>query len=150
MSKAESSYFLKLAKMMVLEDKDLFQASVELKLGLTESEAEALYHNPQFQTILRTERLKFFESVANDPNRTKNAHIGQLAVCVEKLMADGQNDKAANVILQIGKMEGWIGSDTSVTVVGNLNQQEIADLKQKLQSQINESGGELPETQGNA
>lgn len=131
---------------MVREDKDLWVAATELELGLKTDECNALSKNLGFQRVLRAERLKLYNELASDPNRTKSTLIGQAILCIEKLVNDAP-DKALAGILTLAKIEGWVGSDTNVNVFAGLTTQELNDLKSKLKQRAE---GDLPQAEGNA
>lgn len=131
----EEPFYARLAAIMVREDKNCWQAATDLELGLTNEECTLLMKNQRFQQILRTERLKLYNELASDPNRSKHTLIGQAMFCVEKLMEQDSYDKALAGLLNIAKIEGFVGSDTNVNVFAGLSSRELAELKQKLKSQ---------------
>lgn len=135
-ARTEQPFYSKLAQYMVREDKNCWQASVELELGLTQDECVDIMKNSMFQTILRSERMKLYNELAQNPMRTKHTLIGQAVVCVEKLMEAEQYEKAMNAIVNLAKIEGWVGSDTNINVFAGLSSKELADMKAKLKGSV--------------
>jgi hypothetical protein len=123
---------------MVQEGKTFAQAMTEEGVAMTSAEAEQWFKRASFQRCLRQARHRFHSEIARDPERGKITTIGQLQLCADKLQAEGEFDKAAEVLLKICKIEGWVGPD-NVQVFGNLTQAQIDaardTLKQKLLGQ---------------
>lgn len=143
----EEPFFQRLAELMVREEKDVWVAATELNLGLTSDECRALSKNKGFQRALRAERLKLYNELANDPNRSKSTLIGQAIQCIDKLM-DSAPDKALAGIITLAKIEGWVGADTNVNVFAGLTTNEMEALKAKLKRRAD--GDEFPNSEGNA
>lgn len=138
----EASWYGRVAAKMVEEGKSFAQAMTEENVNLTTIEAEQWQKRASFQRCLRQARHRFHSQIARDPERGKTTTIGQLQLCADKLMAEGEFDKAAEVLLKICKIEGWVGPD-NVQVFGNLTQAQIDAardaLKQKLLGQSDKS-----------
>lgn len=137
-ARSEQPFYKRLAELMTREDLGCWQASVELDLGLTQDECADIMKNSVFQTILRSERMKLYNELAQNPMRTKHTLIGQAVFCVEKLMEADQYEKAMNAIMNLAKIEGWVGSDTNINVFAGLSSKELADMKAKLKSAVHE------------
>ena len=116
----------------VREDKSLFQVSNELNLGCTVKELEALARDKDFASLLRTERWKFYKEIAADPNRSKTSAIGSLLFLADRLIAKGMEDKAARVILDVAKMEGWLDEKTQINLFGDVSQADINKMREKI------------------
>jgi hypothetical protein len=118
-------------------------------VALTSAEAEQWFKRASFQRCLRQARHRFHSEIARDPERGKTTTIGQLQLCADKLMVEGEFDKAAEVLLKICKIEGWVGPD-NVQVFGNLTQAQIDAardaLKQKLIGQPSYNTSPAPGT----
>lgn len=120
---------------MVQEGKSFAQAMTEEGVNLTSAEAESWFKRASFQRCLRQARHRFHVEIARDPERTKSATIGQLQNLADKLQAEGEHDKAAEVLLKICKIEGWVGPD-NVQVFGNLTQAQIDAAKDALKLKL--------------
>jgi hypothetical protein len=120
---------------MVQEGKTFAQAMTEEGVNLTSAEAEQWFKRASFQRCLRQARHRFHNEIARDPERNKQATIGQLQLLADKLQAEGEHDKAAEVLLKICKIEGWVGPD-NVQVFGNLTQAQIDAAKEALRQKL--------------
>lgn len=147
----EASWYGRVANRMVQEGKTFAQAMTDEGVVMTSAEAESWFKRSSFQRCLRQARHRFHIEVARDPERNKSATIGQLQVLADKLQAEGEHDKAAEVLLKICKIEGWVGPD-NVQVFGNLTQAQIDAardaLKQKLLGQSSSITPTPPGTDG--
>lgn len=132
MPKRESSWYEKAADLMSKSGISLIQACFELNIPILQSEAEAHFHSDAFQIVLRNARARIYGDVANDPGHNKRTLIGKLLFSAERLMEKGAFDKAAEVLHKIAKVEGWDQSNTNLTVIGDLTQKDLDDLKRKL------------------
>lgn len=110
----------------------LFSACVELDIPILSSEAEAHFYSEGFQEVLRNARARIYGEMANDPGHNKRTLIGKLLLAAERLMEAGKDDKAAEVLHKVAKVEGWDQSSATVTVIGDLTQKDLDDLKRKL------------------
>ena len=141
-SKFEVSWYAKAADLMVRKDLNIFQAVVLLNLMMTREEADGHFATDSFQKIQRAARGRHFSEVANDPGHNKRSLIGKLLVAADALMLEGKQDKAAEVLHKIAKIEGWEKSGENITIIGDLTQKDLDEIRQKL------SGNNLPNIQG--
>ena len=118
---------------MVREEKSLFAVSNDLDLGLTVKECERLSLDKDFAACLRGERNKMYKELASDPNRSKVSTIGNLLFCADQLSKSGSFDKAAKVLLDVAKMEGWLEDKSVVNVFGDLSAKDLAQMREKVQ-----------------
>lgn len=122
--------------MMVREGKSFRQAATECNVPMTTEDAENFFRRAAFQRVLRQSRHRFHMEIGRDPERTKSATIGQLQVCADNLMKEGDFAKAAEVLLKISKIEGWVGPDSSVNVFSGLSQAQIDQARETLRKKI--------------
>lgn len=118
---------------MVRQGINLRQAAADLGQLLTQEEAEDTFRRRSFQRLLWAARHRFHAEIAEDPDRSKAAKLGQLEILAKKLEEQGDYDKAAEVILKIAKIEGWLTPDTNVNVFGSLTAKEFSDLRKSLE-----------------
>lgn len=118
---------------MVRNEYSLKQAAFEVGHPLDPDEAEAVSKRREFQEILRVERNKYFAMVANDPTRTKSAVLGRMHILADKLMKEGELDKAALVLEKLAKMEGWSGNEGNINIFSGLTARDIAEARERLQ-----------------
>jgi len=125
-------WYQKACEKMAREGKSLFAASNELNLGLTVKECEELLKDKEFASVLRGERLKFYRELAQDPNRSKVSTIGQFLYLADRLTEKEQFDKAANILFQVAKLEGWTDSSTQINIFGDLSQKDLDSMRAKV------------------
>lgn len=132
---AEPEWFRKAAAKMVREGKNLLLVVDELGIsGLTSKEIEDIHRSNTFQAVLRNERLRYATEVARDPALNKDAAIGMMLISIEKLMAEGESDKAVVALEKLAKLTGWIGSDSTVNVFADLKQKDYEELKRRVEA----------------
>ena len=117
---------------MVRNNTSLKQAALDLGIHLDPDEAERTGRRKDFQEILRVEANKYRASIANDPTRTKSAVLGAMIILAEKLMHEGEHEKAGNLLEKICKIEGWTGVDTNVNIFAGLTMKDIQDAKARI------------------
>ena len=126
---------------MARESLTLAEAATRLHVPITREEAAKTFKTKSFQSLLRSERLRYYAEVGRDPEWSRKTAIGQLLVCIQSLMAEGMYDKAAEVILKATKVEGWLGNETQVTVFNGLTARDFEAIRAKLKGTA-ESGTE--------
>jgi hypothetical protein len=131
----EEPYFARLAEQMVRNNQTVWQASVELGLGLRDEEAKKLSLNPAFQQVLYQRRNQIAKEIATDPQRDKNTTIGKMVICMDRLMNDDAWEKAANVGMNILKAEGHVGAESAINVFAGLSAKDIDAMKRKLKGE---------------
>lgn len=123
-------------------------AASEIGHPLDPDEADKVSRRRDFQDILRVERNKFYAAVANDPSRSKSTAIGKMEVLIDRLIASGEYDKAANAIDKLGKLEGWVGADSSVNVFAGLSARDIAEARERLAGPVEKTPKSGPKSPG--
>ena len=122
---------------VVRQDKTLFQFSNENNLGLTSTECQNVARTKEFQSVLRSERNKFYKELSTDPSRSRSTAIGQLLFAVQKLLEGEQYDKAVTALVALAKLEGWTSDQAQLNIFNDLNAKDIEGLKKKLKDRIN-------------
>lgn len=131
----EPEWYRKAATKMVREGKNLLLVVDEMGLeGLTSRDIESVHKSNTFQAILRNERLRFATEIARDPALSKDAAVGMMLQAIEKLMAEGEWDKALEGVTKLAKLAGWIGADQQVNVFADLKQKDYEELKKQIES----------------
>jgi hypothetical protein len=128
----EREWFQRVAEMMVRDDCGLSTACTRLSIPITSVECDSVYKSKEFQRILRTQRIKFYNELANDPTRTKRTAIGILLHAMEKLVESGAYDKVPNSVFQLARIEGWVGPEGNVNVFAGLTASELAQVRRKV------------------
>lgn len=108
------------------------QAALDLGHPLDQDEAERTTRRKDWQEIYRSEKNKFYAGVANDPTRSKSVAIGKMEVAIDRLFMAGEYDKVIAGIEKLGKLEGWIGADSSVNIFSGLTARDIAEARERL------------------
>lgn len=117
---------------MVRTKMNFHQAVTDLGIKMEPDEAHRTANRREFQDILRVERNKHYQSVANDASRSKSTAIGKMELLIDQLTADGEYEKAGALIEKLAKLEGWIGGDSNVNVFGGLTARDIAEAKERI------------------
>ena len=138
--KKKSAWWQKAARLMILHNLSLYQASVELDMKLLQEEALNIERNDQFLSILWAERQRFFAEIAADPSRTKAAVIGRQEFLIQRLIEQGEYKKAADANLELAKMEGLIGAEAGAVNIFNLSQKDLDKLKAKISGSTVDEG----------
>jgi hypothetical protein len=125
-------WYQKACEKMAREGKSLFQVSNELNMGLTVKECEELLKDKEFASTLRGERQKFYREIAQDPNRSKVSTIGNFLYLADRLTDREQFDKAANILFQVAKLEGWLENNQTINVFGDLTAKDLAAMRAKV------------------
>ena len=99
---------------------------------MTTREAAEWFRSKMFQSALRASKNRFYREMGADPTWAKTTAIGQLLFCAQQLIAAGEYDKGAEVILKASKIQGWLGPDTNVSVFAGLSGRELEEIRSKL------------------
>jgi len=133
--KRELAWYSKVADLMSKTGKSIFAAAIELEIPITQKEAENHFLSDEFQKVLRNSRARIYGDLSNDPGHNKRTLIGKLIRAAEILMDSGKADKAAEVLHKIAKIEGWESAQSTITVIGDLTQRDLDEIKRKLQGE---------------
>jgi hypothetical protein len=131
----ETQWMQPLAELMAREGLSVAEAATRNSVPLTKEAAAKLFKTKSFQSLLRSERLRYYAEVGRNPEWSRKTAIGQLLVCIQELMTNGEYDKAAEVILKATKVEGWLGNETQVTVFNGLSQRDLEAIRTKLRGE---------------
>jgi hypothetical protein len=125
---------------MVKYDLSLRQAAAELGKDVSVEQAEILKDRKLFKEALESARLAHYAEIGSDPRVTRDAIVGQIFKLAGRLTADREDAKAADSLLKLAKIQGWIaGEGADKPVIANLTQDDIdrlrAEIKAKQQQQ---------------
>lgn len=133
MATLEYAWFARAAKLMIREAKSFATVVDELEIpGLRPQDLDRLQKSEAFQAALRSERHKYANEVANDPKLGKSTAVGMMMLAIERLMGEGEWDKALEGLQKLAKLTGWTGPDNQVTVFADLKGKEIEELKRQI------------------
>src|ERR1700676_966609 len=119
---AVEGWMEEVADVMVRTSKTIKEALTEVGVSMTTAEAEGFLRRRSFQQLLRIARNRYDAETAADPLRNKQSTIGRLQNLADMLMANGEYDKAAEVLYKLARVENWIGDQGTVNVFANLTQ----------------------------
>ena len=131
----EQSWYQPAAELMAREGLTLAEAVTRLHQPISKEEAGKIFRTKSFQSLLRSERLRYYAEVGRNPEWSRKTAIGQLLTCIQELMSAGEFDKAAEVILKATKVEGWLGNETQVTVFNGLSQRDLEQIRSKIRGE---------------
>lgn len=129
----EPTWLAEAVDIVVRQGVGLRQAAADMGQSISQDEVEDLFRRKAFQRLLWATRHRYHTEIAEDPERGKAAKIGQLEILAQKLEAQGDYDKSAEVILKIAKIEGWLTPDSTVNVFGSLSAKEFSELRRTLE-----------------
>lgn len=108
----------------------LRQAAQQLGVDITPQQADNIWGRVRFQDALEEARLAYYAEVGSSPRLTKDAVVGQLFVLAQRLTEDREDAKAADSLLKLAKIQGWIaGEGADKPVFANLTQDDIDRLR---------------------
>jgi hypothetical protein len=122
---------------MIREDLSLRQAAQQLGVEISPQHASNITSRIRFQEALDEARLEYFTEIGSNPRLTKEAVVGQLYLLACRMAADREDAKAADALLKLSKIQGWLGyePDSPFKVLHSLNQSELDQLKQRILDQ---------------
>jgi hypothetical protein len=118
---------------MVKYDLSLRQAAAELGQDISIEEAEALKDRKLFKEALESARLAHFAEVGSDYRLNRNAVVGQIFKLAERLASDREDYKAADALLKLSKIKGWVGEpEHKPSLLDSLTQCDLDALRAKI------------------
>lgn len=108
----------------------LVQAAKELEVDITVEESSKIYQRKGFQKILWDARHRYNTDIGRDPGFGQDAIVGKMLLLAEKLDEEGSFDKAAEVLLKIAKIRGYVGPEGQVNVFGELSQKDLDAIRE--------------------
>ena len=125
----EAEWWQPVGELIAREGISLREAATRLRLEITNEEAANTFRTKGFQKLLRSERQRFYMEIAQDPTWSRRTAIGKMLYLADRLMDNGEYDKAADTILKIARVEGWLSGETQVTVFNQLSDKELDQLR---------------------
>ncbi len=126
---------------MAREGLSLREAATRLQVALSSEDVANLFRTKGFQKLLQTERYRFFREIAGDPEWSKRTAIGQMLYANQRLMEQGEYSQVIEGVLKVAKLEGWVGSESTVNVFGGLSQVEFDQMRQQLKDAVAKEAG---------
>lgn len=125
---------------MVRQNMSLRQAAMELDIPLTSDECDKILKRKAFQNVLWAERHTFNAELAAQPGRNKTSAIGLMVFLIQKLIDDGEYDKALDGVQKLAKLEGWDKS-AEINIIAGLTAKDLAEAKAELLEIVRKSPG---------
>ena len=120
-------------ELMVRYDLSLRQAAAELGKDISIEEAEALKDRKLFKEALESARLAHFADIGSDYRLNRDAVVGQIFKLAERLASDREDYKAADALLKLSKIKGWVGEpEHKPSLLDSLTQDDINNLRQRI------------------
>ena len=119
-------WMLDAIELIVRRQLTLRQAATQLGQDLTPAQCDNIQGRIRFQDALEEARLKYYAAIAANPRLTKDAVVGQLFMLAQRLATDREDYKAADALLKLAKVQGWLSGEDyrEKPVLGNLTQAE--------------------------
>jgi len=124
-------WMLEAVELMIQENLSLRQAASQLGIEITPQEADNISGRIRFKDAIDEARLAYFTEIGSNPRLTKEAVVGQLYQLATRLAADREDFKAADALLKLAKIQGWMGyePDSLQKTLSALTQEDIDQLK---------------------
>jgi len=124
---------LEAINLMVRQNLSFRQVAQQLGQEITPQQADNIQGRIRFQDALEEARLTYYAEVGSSPRLTKDAVVGQIFKLAGRLTADREDYKAADALLKLAKIQGWIsGEGADKPVIANLTQDDIDRLRGEL------------------
>jgi hypothetical protein len=127
------------AAVMARNSCGLKQAAFEIDKQLTAEECEIVARRVEFQEILLEEEDKYRGNLATRPSRSKEVAVGIMLEAIDKLMKQGDYDKAATAIEKLAKLEGWTSGESNINIFSGVTARDIAHEREKLEQKLREN-----------
>lgn len=131
-NKKNEGFLGKLAEKMVRENKPILVAANELEIDMPSRDVLNIERRKSFQQLLWAEKHKFHKELAQDANRNKSVLIGQMVYIIDELMKVGKFKEAAEAILKLAKIEGYVGTEGTVNIIEGLSAIEMENVRREL------------------
>jgi hypothetical protein len=117
--------------LMVRQNLTLRQAAQQLGEEITPQQADNIQGRIRFQDALEEARMTYYAEIGSNPRLTKDAVVGQLYKLAERLANDREDYKAADSLLKLAKVQGWLSGEDykDKPVYANLTQADIDRLR---------------------
>lgn len=144
-SRGNVAWYEEAADRMVREGTPFRQVAAEKGYALTMIECEQIVNSKLFQDILWTARHRYNQDVGGNPEATKTSAAGMMLQAIQKLLDDGQWDKAIQGVEKLSKLQGWQGGDTQVNVFADLTARDFDKIRnvlagKKVEKKVPEAG----------
>jgi hypothetical protein len=115
----------------------LRQAAQQLGVDISPQQADNIQGRLRFQDALEEARLKYYAEIGANPRLTKDAVVGQLFLLALRLTEDREDYKAADALLKLAKVQGWINGEGAAQqddFFKNIRQTDLDWMKAQLKA----------------
>lgn len=140
----EESWHAPVAELVAREGISPREACTRLKVAVGNEEIANLFRTKGFQRLLRNARQQFYMEIASDITWSRRTAVGKMLYLVDRLMENGENDKALEGLLKVARVEGWLSNETQVNVFNNLTDSELEGIKTRAAERIASQSRSLP------
>ncbi len=130
------NWLIEAAELMARTGCSLQQACTELDRTEDSQECDNIVRRKSFNRLLWEHRHRYFSSLGKDPSFSQDVLIGRLMSQSQKLEEEGEYDKAAEVLLKIAKIRGWVGPENQVSIFGELSQSDLDGIRKKIEGAL--------------
>jgi hypothetical protein len=128
-------WMLEAINLMVRQNLSLRQAGQQLGVDVTPQKADNIQGRIRFVDALEEARLKYYAEIGSNPRLTRDAIVGHIFKLAGRLTADREDYKAAEALLKLAKIQGWIaGEGSDKPVLANLTQDDIDRLRAEIKA----------------
>lgn len=136
-SKDSLEWYKPAADLMARDEKLSLRQAADLSgVQLSIEEATSHQRRKSFQRVLWDAKHAWTAEIGRNPGRSKEALEGKLELAASKLLEEGQWKAAAEVLMTLAKVSGWVGGDASLNVFANLNAKDFEQLREQLRDKI--------------
>jgi len=132
--------------LIVRQNLTLRQAEQQLGQEVTAQEADNIQGRIRFQDALEEARLSYYTEIGANPRLTKDAVVGQLYKLAERLASDREDYKAADSLLKLAKVQGWVGAepDSLSVMFSKFSQADLDEMKRRAKEMAEKQKGQVP------
>jgi hypothetical protein len=141
----EELWWTEACEIMVRDNLTLRKAAEFLGKNLLPAECQQIERRKGFQRVLWTVRYKYFQELADNPNRTKQVLLGQIVYAIDQLFKQGSWRDVIDGGLKLAKIEYNV-EDTSVNIFQGLTQKDFDEIKNRVKKLA--SPNEPPKPEG--
>jgi hypothetical protein len=130
-------WMLEAINLIVRQILTLRQAAQQLGVDITPQQADNIQGRIRFQDELEEARLKYYAEIGGNPRLTKDAVVGQLFLLALRLTKDREDYKAADALLKLAKVQGWINGEGAAQqddFLKNIRQADLDWMKAQLKA----------------
>lgn len=127
------SWLPEAVELMARKGIDLRDAVAELDLLVDGEKIKTIERRKSFDRLVWEARHRYYNDLATNPNFKKDTIIGRFLAQAQRLEAQGDYDKAAEVLFKAAKAAGFVGVEGQVNIFGELSQADLDEIRKKVE-----------------